>query len=158
MQGALNDISPALFDSSDLVLSLMSCSLPPHSPLYFSNTFGINYLHRQGLWKFVAYGDVGAAMNALPRANETLDGAWTRMDLLYESDTEDLSIDPGTLKKCDSECFPFSQQFNFVPLFWRRRVVVRSGPLRGLLLGPLSGPLPCVVCQITTGMKWHHGS
>ncbi|CAM9149602.1 unnamed protein product, partial [Sphacelaria rigidula] len=56
----------------------------------------------QGLWKFVAYGDVGAAMNALPRANETLDGAWTRMDLLYESDTEDLSIDPGTLKKCDS--------------------------------------------------------
>lgn len=57
----------------------------------------------QGLWKFVAYGDVGAAMNALPQANETLDGAWNRMDLLYESDREDLGIDPSMLKKCDSK-------------------------------------------------------
>lgn len=56
----------------------------------------------------MAYGDVGAAMNALPRANETLDGAWSRMDLLYESDTEDLSIDPTMLKKGDSEFWPHS--------------------------------------------------
>lgn len=47
----------------------------------------------------MAYGDVNAAMNALPRIGETLDGAWTRQDLLYESDTEDLGIDPSTLRK-----------------------------------------------------------
>lgn len=66
----------------------------------------------QGLWKFVAYGDVGAAMNALPRANETLDGAWSRMDLLYESDTEDLSIDPATLKKGDSESWSHRRRYS----------------------------------------------
>lgn len=51
------------------------------------------------MWKFVAYGDVNAAMSALPRVGETLDGAWNRQDLLYESDTEDLAIDPSVLKK-----------------------------------------------------------
>lgn len=98
-------------------------------------------------------------MNALPRANETLDGAWTRMDLLYESDTEDLSIDPGTLKKCDSECFLFFRLFHVVRLYWSRRVVVRPGLLWGLLFHPVLGPLPCVACQILTGkMEWHYGS
>ncbi|CAM9371192.1 unnamed protein product, partial [Laminaria digitata] len=56
----------------------------------------------QGLWKFAAYGDVNAAMNALPRAGETLNGAWTRQDLLYESDSEALSIDTFTITKKDS--------------------------------------------------------
>lgn len=51
----------------------------------------------------MAYGDVAAAMNALPRAGETLNGAWTRQDLLYESDTEALSINPLTISKKDSE-------------------------------------------------------
>lgn len=57
----------------------------------------------QGLWKFVAYGDVDAAMNALPRPGETLNGAWTRQDLLYDSDSEDLSVRPTTLTREDSE-------------------------------------------------------
>eukprot|EP00904_Undaria_pinnatifida_P004683 jgi/Undpi1/14215/HiC_scaffold_9.g03864.m1 len=56
----------------------------------------------QGLWKFAAYGDVTAAMNALPRAGETLNGAWTRQDLLYESDTEALSIDTFSITKKDA--------------------------------------------------------
>lgn len=51
----------------------------------------------------MAYGDVNAAMNALPRPGETLDGAWNRQELLYESDTEDLAIDPCALKKDVSE-------------------------------------------------------
>jgi len=57
----------------------------------------------QGLWKFVAYGDVAAAMSALPRAGETLSGAWTRQDLLYESDTEALSVDPVCISKKDGK-------------------------------------------------------
>lgn len=59
---------------------------------------------RKGLWKFVAYGDVAAAMNALPRSGETLNGAWTRQDLLYDSDTEALSVNPLCISKKDSEC------------------------------------------------------
>lgn len=53
----------------------------------------------------MAYGDVTAAMNALPRAGETLSGAWTRQDLLYESDTEALSVNPLSISKKDSECW-----------------------------------------------------
>ncbi|CAM9928055.1 unnamed protein product, partial [Hapterophycus canaliculatus] len=56
----------------------------------------------QGLWKFVAYGDVSAAMSALPRAGETLNGAWTRQDLLYDSDTEALSVNPLCISKKDT--------------------------------------------------------
>lgn len=51
----------------------------------------------------MAYGDVNAAMNALPRSGETLNEAWTRQDLLYESDTEALSTNPSSLSKKDSE-------------------------------------------------------
>lgn len=51
----------------------------------------------------MAYGDVTAAMNALPRAGETLSGAWTRQDLLYESDTEALSVNPLCISKKESE-------------------------------------------------------
>lgn len=54
----------------------------------------------------MAYGDVAAAMNALPRAGETLNGAWTRQDLLYESDTEALSVNPLTISKKDSKFSP----------------------------------------------------
>lgn len=56
----------------------------------------------------MAYGDVTAAMNALPRAGETLSGAWTRQDLLYESDTEALSANPLCISKKDSECWSFT--------------------------------------------------
>lgn len=54
----------------------------------------------------MAYGDVAAAMNALPRPGETLNGAWTRQDLLYESDTEALSINPLAISKKDSKFSP----------------------------------------------------
>lgn len=54
----------------------------------------------------MAYGDVAAAMSALPRAGETLNGAWTRQDLLYESDTEALSINPLAISKKDSKFSP----------------------------------------------------
>ena len=53
----------------------------------------------------MAYGDVTAAMNALPRAGETLSGAWTRQDLLYESDTEALAVNPLCISKKESEFF-----------------------------------------------------
>lgn len=46
-------------------------------------------------------------MNALPRAGETLNGAWTRQGLLYESDSEALSLDPFSVTKKDSEFFAF---------------------------------------------------
>lgn len=73
------------------------CVTPAPSP-WGAMLFGV-----QGLWKFVAYGDVAAAMNALPRAGETLNGAWTRQDLLYDSDTEALSVNPLYISKKDSE-------------------------------------------------------
>ncbi len=76
------------------------------SKYYPRNTTRPVYLsiyQTQGLWKFVAYGDVAAAMSALPRAGETLSGAWTRQDLLYESDTEALSVDPVCISKKDGE-------------------------------------------------------
>lgn len=56
----------------------------------------------------MAYGDVTAAMNALPRAGETLSGAWTRQDLLYESDTEALAVNPLSISKKESECWSFA--------------------------------------------------
>lgn len=77
----------------------------------------------QGLWKFVAYGDVTAAMNALPRAGETLSGAWTRQDLLYESDTEALAVNPLCISKKESEFFLLDFFFFGVLLFWVRSIL-----------------------------------
>lgn len=86
-----------------------------------TNLFDVSLpFQTQGLWKFVAYGDVAAAMNALPRAGETLNGAWTRQDLLYDSDTEVLSVNPLCISKKDSECFVVPLGFIGVGSIWSR--------------------------------------